>query len=120
MAYRETDPVSQTSDAGNTPRDPRPMIVKLIEIEAIPEDKRTLLEVEALGLWQSELGGKEERIETCTRFIRPGGQADRFFDFLQACNLAEERAAILAIIDKAIEYLGGPRAPDERKTDEDK
>jgi len=115
MSYRETDPVSTESKSGTEPRDPRPLITKLLQIEAIAAGKRTELQIEALDLWQGEVGDLEERFETCQRFLRPGGPADRWLDFLRACGLEKVAAEMMATIHKAFKQLGGPPAPEERK-----
>ena len=120
MAFRETDPASVTCEAGNTPRDPRPMITKLLEIEAIAAGERTLLQTEALELWQGELGDPDDRAEVVDRFLKEGGPLSRFVKFLQRCertDFAIELSAVAVAAGSAVTRLAETKlVPIERKS----
>tara|TARA_Y100000310_G_C20107205_1_gene545471 strand:- start:104 stop:466 length:363 start_codon:yes stop_codon:yes gene_type:complete len=72
------------STAGDQARDPRPLIVKLIEVERIPEADRTVVQAEALDLWQSQIGDPDVRDAIESKFSKALGG---FADYLTACGL---------------------------------
>lgn len=102
------DPIRNASEVGTTPTDARPLIVRLVELEAMDPDKRTTIQAEAMALWQSQIGDLAERQETVGHFIRQGGPFDRFTDYLRDCGLGDASVKIYDALYKAIEAVGWP------------
>jgi len=101
------------SQLGTKARDPRPLIVKLLELEAIPVPDRTGLQVEALDLWQSQIGEPGDRLQITDRFFREGG---RFVKFLGDLGLEPTAMQLTAAVAASvvISKTGGPSPVDSQ------
>lgn len=106
----DIDPVRQRSSQGKAPADTRPLVVRLMEIEAIQPADRSVVQTEALDLWQAKIGDLAERRETVGHFIREGGPLDGVTHFLCECGLSKHSARIYDVVHEAIEAVGWPSA----------
>jgi hypothetical protein len=82
--WNKPDGNFKLTEQGEQPRDPRPLIDQLVEIERKPQADRTLIEREALALYESTIGDLDERVAIVSKFQRA---AESFAKFLRLAGL---------------------------------